>query len=62
MVALLDSNSHYDTEEVVRPFVRKYGLLTDAEWKALEKRGSFEERLVDTATLLADAETRKRRA
>jgi len=35
-------NSHYDTDEVVRPFVRKYGLLTDSEWKALENRGSFE--------------------
>ena len=34
-------DSHYDTEEVVRPFVRKYGLLTEAEWKALEKRGNF---------------------
>ena len=34
-------DSHYDADEVLHPFLQKYGLLTEEEWEALRKRGGF---------------------
>jgi len=34
-------DSHYDADEVLHPFLQKFGLLTEEEWEALRKRGGF---------------------
>jgi hypothetical protein len=34
-------DSHYDADEVLHPFLQKYGLLTEEEWEALRQRGGF---------------------
>ena len=52
-------DSHYDADEVLHPFLQKYGLLTEEEWEALRKRGGFAGHPASAAT--GEHNTRKKK-